>query len=459
MLADVDTWARNEFGSVDLGDIRRNKRAVKAARALAVHCKGTLPQSFENWYDLKATYNLLSNPDVTYEELIKGHCQRTCEAVHGQGDYLVVQDTTILDFSSHRQMKGTGRIGDDNGRGLMVHTTLGLRIMHWQNDSPIVEVAGLCDQQCWARPEKQGPETRRERLQRPRESQRWAQALRHIGNIPPAARCTHVADRESDIFELFMACGELSMDYIVRANQRRALADSDQSVFDIVAHAPVSGHYTLDLRARPGQRARRATIAVRTCSATLRGPYRPDEKLPPLSVNIVQALEENPPADAQPVHWVLLTSWPISSFCEVRRIIMSYGRRWLIEEYHKALKTGVGIENSELSTARQVRNLLGILAILAARLLSFKLLALQDPDGPLHYDELTKSVIELLEKRYGPPKTGWTNRALLVSIARMGGFIGRKSDGNPGWLTIWRGIQKLLPMLDGYLLAQGKKFG
>ncbi len=154
------------------------------------------------------------------------------------------------------------------------------------------------------------------------------------------------------------------------------------------------------------------------------------------------------------MHWVLLTTWSIAKLNQMWRVVESYGGRWIIEEYHKALKTGTAIEEAQLSTRERIEALLGVLAIVAVRLLDMKLLAKTQPDTPLPPEALGPEVQEILEAKYGKPKLGWTYATALIAIARLGGFLARKSDGLPGWMTIWRGWQRLMAMREGVKLVR-----
>ena len=456
-------WANVEFGGAELGDRRRCPRLVQLAAKCAQNPHGTLPGSFKRWSEAKAAYRLLEQADVTYEGVIAPHFDRVRTDCCQNGEYLMVEDTTSLDFTSHLAAQDMGRIGDDGGRGLFVHSTLALRIERWTGShEPEVTVEGLFDQRWWARTTPtigRGREKKRKRLTRPRESERWAAVVEQIGPPADSARWTFVADRESDIYETFARCQKNRWHFIIRANQPRALADEGGSVFTAVTESPELGRFFVDLRARPGQAARRAQVAVRTCRVQLRGPWRPGGSLEPLTVNVVEAREIDAPQGVEPIHWVLLTDWPVQTFEQAMRVIKAYTRRWLIEEYHKALKTGTSIEDSQLTTAQRITALLGILAVVAVRLLNMKLLATTCPDEPVPADAIGQEALAILEAEYGKPPGGWTNATVLVSIARFGGFLARKSDGNPGWLTIWRGLRQLMLMAQGYDLAREEKCG
>jgi hypothetical protein len=291
-----------------------------------------------------------------------------------------------------------------------------------------------------------------------------------IGPPPADTRYTFVADREGDIFETIQRCQDHQWDFLLRACQPRAMVGQEGSVFDAVGRAAVLGHFPLPLRSRPQRvtparsgsrkRIRKAhgprtvELEVRSCQVQLRAPWRPGGAASPRTVNLVEAREVHPAAGDEPIHWVLLTSWACESFAPALRVVKAYTRRWLIEEYHKALKTGTRIEDSQLETARRIQTLLAILAVVAVRLLNRKLLAATRPQDAIDRQELGPETLQILETRFGRPPEGWTNRQTLRCIARLGGFIGRKSDGEPGWITLWRGWNRLLFMIEGFQLAQ-----
>jgi hypothetical protein len=164
----------------------------------------------------------------------------------------------------------------------------------------------------------------------------------------------------------------------------------------------------------------------------------------------VEVREVHAPAGVkEPLHWLLLTSLPCATWAQAQRVMGYYTARWWIEEYHKALKTGTGVETSQLERADRLEPLIAVLGVVAVRLLSAKLLARSRPDSFEAAMSFGPTALALLEKKLGPPKDGWTNRNLIRAVARVGGFIGRKSDGEPGWQTIWRGWQRLMWMGEG----------
>lgn len=462
-LLPAPQWAQLEFSMADLGDGRRSKRLVQVASALA-HCpSGTLPQALPDWAPLKAAYRLFSNRAVTYEKILTPHWERTRQSCTESGEYLLIEDTTDLDYSAHQACTGLGRIGNDYGRGLCLHTLLAAKVTAWDlNQGPELQVLGIAGQKCWARTEpshRKKKERWRQRLNRPRESQRWAQALSQMPARPDRARWIFIADREADDYEVFERCQQRQSDFILRAQHDRRLAGPPQSLFAAVARAALLGRFEVEVRARPERAPRTAQIEVRAMPVTLQGVWRPGGERPDLSVNVVEAREVDATADEEPIHWVLLTSLPVDRFVEARRIVARYAQRWVIEEYHKALKTGAQVEKSELETAERLQALLAVLGVVAVRLLNTKMLARSQPDQAVDIKSFGPEPVEILTARFGQPKGGWTYETLLIAIARMGGFLARRGDGNPGWITIWRGWQRLMTMVDGVLSIRKESQG
>lgn len=157
----------------------------------------------------------------------------------------------------------------------------------------------------------------------------------------------------------------------------------------------------------------------------------------------------DPPTGVEPLHWILLTSLACTDLTQARRIVGRYTARWHIEEYHKALKSGAGVEDSQPEQAYRLETLIAVLALVALRLLNTKLVVRACPDQALEPGQLGPEALRILAGRFGEPKAGWAQGTLWVAVARLGGFIGRKSDGSPGRQTIWRGWQRLIWMSKG----------
>jgi hypothetical protein len=460
LLSSAALWAEQEMGRAQLGDRRRTQRLVKVTTALAQNPNGTLPSTFTNWNDLRAAYRLLAEPDVTHDAVAAAHTQRGGQACQVPGEYLLVEDTTTLSFNTHACTADLGPVNDRDGQGFLVHNTLALRVARWDQDQvPTVSVLGLAGQHCWSRPKvalKPKQKAKLARLGRARESARWAACLAAWPQAPAGVQWIYVADRESDIYEVFERCAGRGADWIIRAAQARALVAEDHSVFAAVAQAPVRGHLSVARRARSGQPARTMRVALRAATVTLRGPWRPGGQLAPRTLQVVEVRDVAPPAGTKPMVWVLLTSLPVGTLAQIKRIVGCYTQRWLVEEFHKALKSGTQVEGSQLATGRALQGLCAVLSLVALRLLETKLHARAFPDEPLRPGQFAPELIRLLAAKLGSPSGGWTQRTVWRGIARCGGFMGRKGDGEPGWITIWRGWRSLLNMVEGVVLYRKK---
>ncbi|MCW5551099.1 MAG: IS4 family transposase [Verrucomicrobiae bacterium] len=445
-------WAQQEFALAELGDRRRTQRLVNLAHGLAAQPGGTLPQAFPDWAELKAAYRLLDRPETSFQRILAPHLQRTRAACRPPGEYLLIEDTTLLDYSCGPAAPELGRIGDGQGRGFELHATLAVRIEGWTlAPRPASQLVGLLRQRCDRPPPAPPGETRAQCLSRPRRSQRWAAALKEAGAPPADCRWIYVADREADFYEPIQRCQPHRVDFVIRACHDRRLAQDAGHRHETLARAPVLGQTTVELRTRPGQAARTALVAVRAVRVDLDGPWRPSGWQAPLrGVWAVEVREVHAPQGVmQPLHWGLLTSLPCESWAAGQRVVGLYAARWWIEEYHKALKRGAGVEASQLERGHRLEALIAVLAVVAVRLLATTLLARSRPEGWEAPESFGPEALALLAAKLGRPKEGWTNQSVLIATARLGGFMARKGDGLPGWQTIWRGWQRLRWMCEG----------
>ena len=321
-LLKPEQWAELKFAPTQLGDRRRTKRLVKIAANLVQSPSGTLPQAFPNGR-IKAAYRFFAQPEIGYQQIQQPHWQRTRAACGQPGQYLLIEDTTELDYTAHPLTEELGSIGDGRGRGFLLHSTLALRVESWDSqERPEVIALGLLAQQCWSRwgqPKRKGRETRRQLMGRSRESQRWAAALEE-GAPPAGSIWIYVADRESDFYEPIERCQRQGADFVIRAFHDRVLSDGGH-LKEIIARTPLRGCLNVPMRSRAGQAARMAQVEVRTATVSLNGPKRLDGKRADFTVNVVEIREINVPSGSQPLYWLLLSSLPCENWTQVRRVV------------------------------------------------------------------------------------------------------------------------------------------
>lgn len=452
----AEAWAEQQFGRADLGDERRTRRAVKLAGQIARHPAGSLPDQTGRWSDTKASYRLLDQDDVTFEALATPHWQGTRDAAGQRATVLMIQDTSTLDYSRHRVTRGLGSIGDGDGYGLLLHSTLAV------DPSGAGEVLGLAYQKLFVRPETPEEETRTQRKARWRESQIWPESVREVGSPPSSSRWVYVGDRGCDNFEFYAECRSAGVDFVVRAAQDRRAAigheagESTGLLLQLIRQLPAAGETTLTLRTRPQRKARKARLSVAWTAMTVFPPWLAKDATDPIRVWVMRVWEANPPPDEEPIEWVLVTSVPVEDAATALTVARWYALRWLVEEYHKCLKTGCSAEQRQLEEVERLRACLALLAVTAVRLLQMKLVARDDPTRPATQAAPATHVAVLAAYR-GRTADDWTVQTFWREVAKLGGFLGRKGDGEPGWQTIWRGWRKLDLMTLGVTLAQSQR--
>jgi hypothetical protein len=295
----------------------------------------------------------------------------------------------------------------------------------------------------------------------------WGRVIDRVGPPPAEARFVHICDRGADNFEVYCHLLEQQAGWVIRAAQLKRVVRDDRggerSLEQTLADQQVLGRYELEVRANKDQPARTALLQVRRVQLVIPRPrsgvsrYVQMRQVTEIQMSAIEVREVGPPQGVEPLRWVLLTSEPVPAFADAWRIIEWYEKRPLIEEYHKCLKTGCRVEARQYRTADRLAPVIGLLSILAVRLLHLKTVAREQPERPAAEvvpDEWLAALPLLLKKR-SPPKTA---RAFFRELASLGGFLGRKADGEPGWQTIWGGLETLLLCLRGAEIL-GKRSG
>lgn len=451
-MLDPEEWARQQWGGVELGDRRRQAVAVEVGRRKAKQPAASLPEQMGSWGRLKAAYRLLNNEEVTMEALLEGHWQETRERAREAKVVLFTQDTTELDYTAHRSKKGLGPIGDGRGRGLLLHSTLAVL-------PESGEVLGVAYAQVVLRQEKPAV---RPKWNRTPEGQLWQEAAIAVGQPPEGSTWVHVGDRGSDIFEFMAVCLAQGKHFLIRAFRNRRLAGSETSPEEAgavarlleqaraLAEEPGSA-YEVTVAARGQQPGRRATLVLAWSEVTLALPQQAPPEVKqygPLSCWVVRAWEPKPPEGAEPVEWILLTSYPVISLAEAQRVVFWYTFRWLCEDFHQCLKTGCRIEQSQLDDGEDIQRLLGFDIPIAVRLLQLRQAVRVVPEVPAS-SLVDPLLVLLLAKQLNKEAATMTVTQFWRGVAQLGGHLGRRRDGPPGWRTLWRGWRLLASWADG----------
>ncbi|HEY9662165.1 MAG TPA: IS4 family transposase, partial [Allocoleopsis sp.] len=297
-----------------------------------------------------------------------------------------------------------------------------------------------------------------------KESQRWLNSLELTAQrIPSDIPWIMVGDREADIYELFMLAYTDQANFLVRAAQNRVVqlnhtASETLLLETAIGQIPVSGQVELEVCRTPERAPRSVTLSVRFATLELQPPRnRPrQDGLLPLPVQVILAEEECPPAGEEAIRWLLLTTLEVNDLQDARQCLRWYSYRWLIERYHYVLKSGCHIEQLQLETADRIERALATYAIVAWRLLWLTYLMRQCPEQacdnvfePNEWQALYCTIHHTSVLPLIPP----TLHECVRWIAQLGGFIGRKGDGEPGVKTIWRGLKRLHDIAQTWQLA------
>lgn len=451
---DPADWVEDEFSTVELHDPRLSRRLMEVTRDFISQPQALIPQACGSYARARGAYRLFANGRVSMEELLRAHKESSIERINGRDVVLAVQDTTTLNYTPHHACEGLGPIGSprENVTGLIVHDTMAFT----SEGTPL----GLLDVQCWARdPDDIGKKHRRKELPiEQKESMKWLKSYRMVSEVQhlcPETMLVSVGDRESDIYDLFV---EATRDpkgpkLLVRCERSRNRKTESDVLWEQMAKTPVAGHLVVDIPKRNTQQARQARLAVRHAQVTLKAPKNSGH--PSLLVWMVYAQEVDYAESVKnPLEWMLLTTVVVNTLEDACERLSWYARRWGIEVYHRTLKSGCRIEDRRLENAKSIEACLAIDMVVAWRIYHLTQLSREFPDHPCteFFQEaewkalyiIVKNDLNLLSK---PP----TLREATHMIASLGGFLGRKCDGEPGTTHLWRGLQRHADFTRAYL--------
>jgi len=459
----IPEWSAQEFAGIHVGDARLDARILRVSAHFAAQPQAAIPQACGDWASTKAAYRLFENPKVHPANLLAPHQQHTCERMAAYPLVLGIQDTCYFNYTSHSSTQGLGSIGAeaDGQMGLIMHSTLAV--------TPAGLPLGVLTQQIWAReaadPERDAEARRLLRRRTPianKESGKWLTALKEAeARHPKGTVLVHVCDSEADVYEMFQEADDRGARLLVRASHDRALVETGR-MRDVLSQRPVSGHLTVEIPAEPGRAARIATVEVRYGDVTVRPPYRApacEADLRPVTLSLVWVHEIGAPSTvSEPLDWLLVTNVPVTSFLEAVERIKWYRVRWHIEVFHRVLKSGCHVEDCQLERADKLQRYLSLKSVIAWRLFWMTQVNRAQPEAVctvvLSKAEWQALYVAIHQTTQLPDHTP-TVRQAVRWIAQLGGFLGRKHDGEPGVTVLWRGWQRLHDLRRMWQIMQG----
>lgn len=438
----TEDWVAAEMRSADLGDERLNRRLSLVLRRLADQPEKSLPAAFRGWGETQAAYRFFANEKVDADKILAPHREATLQRAQQHPVVLCVQDTSELDFTSRVKTEGLGPLNYEATRGINIHPMLAI--------TPEGLCLGVLDLWQWVRDASDhGGKDRQNRLSRPleqKESLRWVEGYKTVSAFQEQVgetRLVYMADRDSDLFELFEAAEQGKADWLIRAAQDRAV-EGGGLIWEKVGQSPLLGQVEFNLPAGRGRSPRRVVQSLRATRVLLRAPYRPDKKLEAVEVTVILAREDNPPAGEEPIEWLLLSNLPVRSFEEAYEKVQWYLCRWQIEVFFKILKSGCKVEDLQLQSRERIEAALAVYLIVAWRVLYLTRLGRTVPDlsCEVAFSPQEWKAVYLVSKRQKPPEEPPRLSEILTLVAGLGGYLARKGDGPPGAKTIWIGLQR-----------------
>ena len=453
-----------EISSVILGDRRLVARAAKVISHMERAPDKSLNSTFNGAIDTQAAYRFFENENVSAKAMIEAHRPPTIGRCEAHDLLLLAQDTSELDFSSNTTLKGAGIISQNQNShrtGFFLHA----RYLLGGNHVPL----GIWGMDFGVRdPKDRGKAKAREKLPiEEKSSFRWLAGYREACEIQarfPDKQVVSLADRESDIYEIYLEhlecteAGGTPADFVIRAKENRRLLKTDprsgkpektvSHLFDEDALHPPLGRITFEVPTRTKtyrpkgttsnktylRKARTVTQEVRAYQVVLHPPYRFGKRLPPLSVWIVSAKEIDPPEGEPPVQWILLTSIAVRTLEQAQAVVGHYLGRWQIEVFFRTLKTGCRIEKILLKKANALQTCIALYGIVAWRLnylTDHARVSGESPCCEYFSEEEWRSTLLMAEpgRRDHEPVS---LKDFMTKVAVLGGYANRKSDPPPG---------------------------
>lgn len=444
----MGNWVESELVAQDMGDVRLNKRMVKLTENLCRDPSLSIPCANTSWAETLAAYRFFDNDKVTFASIMSGHKASTLSRIQTEPVVLIPQDTTFLNFATDDKSKGMGTLRTKNANQQLLHTSIAI--------SPSRVNLGIVDGSLWQREEASTGSSRARKKIDEKESHRWLlhyQSACAIQEQSPETTVVSIADREGDIHEWFQYAESVPLErrasYIVRAKANRALELEEERIplWDHMNSLKSLGKYSVNVPNRNGEPGRDAAVNVVAAEVQLAGKGKARK---PLFLHVVYVKEISPPIGEKGIEWMLLTDLPVEDFVQARVIIEWYRCRWEIETYFRVMKGSCEIENNRFRTEPRMLNCIAVYMIISWRLHSITMLARRMPERPCTdaFSDREWTILWRMRTKTQPPNIPPSLKEATHMLAGLGGFLGRKGDGEPGVKTIWQGYDKLLHYIE-----------
>jgi hypothetical protein len=441
------------FSDIDFGHKSRNACFRKVAEMISRHPGGTLPDKFASPAGYAAMDRLMNRPETTHARVLAAHVRSTQAKMEAcAGVVLILHDSTTLDYSGLR-MANLSKVGNGCGRGYLCHNSLAV-------DADKREVLGLASQILHSRESRGRKESAAGKRQRTsRESRLWSRAVEGLPRPLPGKRYVDVADRGADIFEFLYNERRLGRECVVRStHNRRVRLGHDGKGKQVLLRnhlrtlPPAGAARSEDIRDPKTKEERQAVLCVAHVAVEILPPQvsKGEYEKKPIPAWCIRVWEEKPPEGGTAIEWFLFALQPVTTADDAWRACDLYCCRWIVEELHKAMKTGCQVENLQFQTQQALQPMIALLSVTAVMLLNLR-------EAARRPDAATRPATAVVEPIYEEVIRTWRHKKpheplsvldFYLAVARLGGHMNRKRDGFPGWLTLWRGWQKLQIMVE-----------
>jgi len=458
-------WIEQELAACRLPDARLERRLQQLVEQMAAGLGRSIPLACQDWAATKAAYRFFSNDRICEEQILAGHFQATRERLpQGEEPVLVLHDTTEFTYQREDEaavgLVSKGSVRKDQQGHPVYFTTCGVCLHSSLAVTPEGLPLGLTAARFWSRKAFKGRQARRKAHNAPieeKESVRWLENLRaSSGLLGQPGHIVHVADQESDIFDLFGVAQQLGTHFLVRTRADRLADGGPLTVAEAVAQNPCQGLYRVRVRNRKREPCE-ALLEVRYRHLSIQTPKGKQKRYPAQTVTVIEAREQQIPPDRDRIDWKLVTDLQVGSLDAAIEKVQWYALRWKIETFHKILKSGCRAEQARLRTTARLTNLLAVFCILAWRVFWLTMTNRIAPDAQpeLVFTKLELRILDqLVNNKSAPqPRRQPVLSPYLIKLARLGGYLARNSDPPPGNETIWRGLTRLIDIQLGVMLG------
>jgi hypothetical protein len=444
-----------DFPHLDFGDIRRDERFVNIINNISTQPGSSIPKQNRRWYDTKATYEFLKNEDVSIEALKKTMMLYGAKQVADELQLLILQDISTISYND-LQAKGLGYLDNKEGRGILCYSSMATTT----EGLPLA----LLYQHTWIRPlEELGKSSRRKQTNfEDKESYRWYEGMQEVNKLlGQSVHKIHIADREADTYELFFHAFESNTDLLIRARHNRLLSGGSH-LWDNIAAQPIAATVSLDIADKTGKRKLKTEVEVRYHQVEILRPSNNKQSyesviLTAIEIKETRSINKN---EEDIIHWKLLTTLEVGSVTDALQCVKWYTYRWLIERFHYVLKSGTKIEELQLKDAEALQKAINVYSLAAFRVMQLVYESRHHPEVSCEViltKAQWKTLYMLIHGNKQIPKQAPSLQQAVMWIGRLGGHLGRKSDGPPGLKTVWQGYQQLCHAASVYELLMTEK--